>query len=76
MALDARKRRLNERKFGQWSALPNGGRRYGYDVPGRLGWTARYVKEVDAAEETVRFRQEIFDEEGAAYRGPREVPPG
>ena len=35
-----------------------------YDVPGRLGWTARYVKDVDAAEETVRFRQEIFDDHG------------
>lgn len=28
----------------------------------RLGWKARYVKEVDANEVTVRFYQETFDE--------------
>ena len=64
MSLIPQKRSANERKFGQWSTLPRGGRRYWYEVPGRLGWTARYVKEVDAAEATVRFRQEILDEQG------------
>ena len=51
--MDGQKRRSNERKYGEWSELPSGGRRYWYDVRGRLGWTARYVKEVDAAEETM-----------------------
>lgn len=58
------KRRTNERKFGQWIELPDGGRRYWYDVLGRLGWKARYVKEVDAHEKTVRFYQEIYNEQG------------
>ncbi len=62
--MDARKRRQNEHKFGTWLDLPNGGRRYSYDVTGRSGWRARYVKEVDAEESTVRFYQELYDGEG------------
>jgi len=62
--MDERKRRENERKFGAWKDLPDGGRRYFYEVSGRFGWTARYVKEVDLAEQTVRFYQEIHDGRG------------
>jgi hypothetical protein len=62
--MDARQRRLNERKFGTWADLPNGGRRYSFEVKGRSGWYARYVKEVDADESTVRFYQEVFDSGG------------
>jgi hypothetical protein len=62
--MDARKRRQNERKFGTWSELPSGGRQYVLDVEGRAGWHARYVKEVDADESTLRFYQEVFDNEG------------
>ena len=62
--MDARKRAQNERKFGRWDELPDGGRRYSFEVKGRLGWRARYVKEVDAEESTVRFYQEIYDGEG------------
>lgn len=58
------KRRKNEVKFGSWEELKKGGRRYWYDVQGRSGWKARYVKEVDADEKTVRFYQEIYDETG------------
>jgi hypothetical protein len=57
-------RAQNERKFGSWKELPGGGRRYQLDVAGRSGWLARYLKEVDANETTVRFWQEIFDEQG------------
>ena len=53
----------NEQKFGQWEELPDGGRRYRLDVPGRLGWQARYFKEVDARERTVHFWQEIYDDQ-------------
>ena len=60
---DAHKRSENERRFGNWEELPDGGRRYFYDVPGRHGWTARYVKEVDVTERTVRFCQEIYDDQ-------------
>jgi hypothetical protein len=54
-------RSQNERKFKQWEELPNGGRRYVRDFVGRSGGRARYVKEVDSNERTVRFAQEIYD---------------
>lgn len=58
------KRRQNERKFDLWDDLPEGGRRYRFEVAGRRGWKAVYVKEVDEAETTVRFFQEIYDNHG------------
>lgn len=64
MALDEAKRRRNERVFGNWEELPDGGRRYFREVQGRLGWKARYIKEVDAQERTRRFFQEIYNERG------------
>jgi hypothetical protein len=64
LALDTRKRASNERKFGAWAELPEGGRRYWYEVQGRRGWRARYVKEVDPEERVVRFWQEIYNENG------------
>lgn len=57
-------RTQNEKKFGRWEDLPQGGRRYWRVVAGRQGWRARYLKEVDAKEFTVRFWQEIYDERG------------
>jgi hypothetical protein len=57
-----RRRRANEKKFGDWRELPTGGRRYVLEVPGLHGWMARYVKEVDDAEQTLRFFQEVYDE--------------
>lgn len=57
-------RSQNEKKFGHWEELPDGGRRYWLDVAGRLGWRARYLKEVDAGENTLRFWQEIYDDRG------------
>jgi hypothetical protein len=56
-------RAQNERKFGHWDDMPNGARRYWLDVAGRSGWRARYLKEVDAAENTVRFWQEIYEDQ-------------
>jgi hypothetical protein len=57
-------RAQNEKKFGAWEELPNGGRRYWLDIAGRLGWRARYVKHVGTQENTVRFWQEIYDGQG------------
>lgn len=57
-------RRQNEIKFGQWQELPHGGRCYFLNVLGRLGWRARYGKEVDVQETTLRFWQEIYDGQG------------
>ncbi len=56
-------RAQNEKKFRHWEELPGGGRRYWLDVTGRVGWRARYLKEVDAQEITLRFWQEIYDEQ-------------
>jgi len=62
--MDEKKRQQNEQKFEQWEQLPGGGRRYWYDVPGRAGWKARYVKEVDENEKTTKFTQKIYDNQG------------
>ncbi len=57
-------RAQNEKKSGQWDELPDGGRRYRLDVTGRLGWLARYLKDVDANETTRRFWQQVYDDHG------------
>ena len=57
-------RAQNEKKFGNWSDLGGGGRLYWMDVEGKMGCRARYLKEVDASEATVRFWQEIYDDRG------------
>jgi len=61
--MDELRRRQNEKEFGLWQELPGGGRRYWYEVKGRHEWRARYVKEVDIAERTLRFYQEIYDDQ-------------
>ncbi|MEW6095892.1 MAG: hypothetical protein AB1567_05125 [bacterium] len=60
--MDLDKRRENEQKFGNWVKLENGDRRYFYEVQGRYGWKARYIKEVDSSEKTIKFYQEIYNE--------------
>lgn len=62
--MDQHKREQNEKKFDNWEELTHGGRRYWYDVEGRAGWKARYVKEVDEDEDTIEFYQEIYDGKG------------
>ena len=68
------KRRDNERKFGRWDLLPNDGRRYFYELVGRKGWKARYVKDVDREEKTVRFYQEIYNAEGKLVERHQKFP--
>ena len=63
-SINVSKRAHNEKKFEHWTELPNGGRQYWYEVPARYGWKARYLKEVDAAERTLRVWQEILDDKG------------
>ena len=67
-------RKQNETKFGHWDELPGGRRRYWYDLPGRNGWRARYIKEVDAQEQTLRFEQEIYDNSGQLIEIHRKYP--
>lgn len=58
------KRRQNEKQYKNWNDKEAGGRIYWFEITGRLGWSAKYVKEVNNAEETISFRQEIYDENG------------
>ena len=32
------------------------------EIKGRHGWKARYIKEVNAKEETVKFYQKVYDD--------------
>jgi hypothetical protein len=57
-------RQQNERAFPQWEELPDGGRIYSRKISGRFGGYARYCKQTDAAENTLRFWQEIYDPQG------------
>jgi len=67
-------RAQNEKKFRNWDELPDGGRRYWLDVLGRLGWRARYLKEVNAQESTLRFWQEIYDDQGKLIKVHEKYP--
>ncbi len=68
-------REENERKFGHWEELPDGGRRYWFDVPSRdVTGFARYVKIVDATETTISFVQEIYNETGELVAFHRKYP--
>jgi len=59
-----RRRAKNEKKFSYWEDLVTGGRKYWYEIVGKFGFKARYVKEVDEKEEIIGFCQEIYDSEG------------
>ncbi len=54
----------DERKFDTWEELSHGGCRYFHKIAGHYGWSARYVKEVDELERTIKFHQEIYDHLG------------
>jgi hypothetical protein len=67
-------RQQNERKFGNWQELSGGGRRYWYEVAGRQGWRARYLKEVDTGEKIVKFWQEVYDGSGQLVEFIKSIP--
>lgn len=54
----------NEKKFETWTDTKNGGRIYALTVQGKKGWFALYIKETDKHENTISFRQEIYNENG------------
>ncbi len=51
----------DEIEFETWIEKENGGRIYSFEVFGKLGWKAKYLKEVNNEEVTIRFWQEIYD---------------
>ena len=57
-------RQQNERAFPNWEDLPNGERRYWREHVGGDFGKCRYIKTVDAQENTLLFIQEIYDDDG------------
>lgn len=57
------KRLINERKFSNWEENEFG-RLYWFEVEGKFGWKAKYHKQVDKNELTIKFWQEIYDKLG------------
>lgn len=66
-------RAQNEGKFGQWDELPGSGAPLSARRarPARL---ARYLKDVDANEKTLRFWQEIYDDTGKLVETHQKFP--
>ncbi len=52
----------NEREYDTCKQKEDGGRIHSFDVAGKFGWKAKYLKEVNREEVTVRFWQEIYDQ--------------
>jgi hypothetical protein len=57
------KRLINERKFSTWEENEFG-RLYWFEIMGKFGWKAKYLKQVDKNEVTIKFWQEIYDKLG------------
>ena len=60
--MNAEKREKNQNKFENWKETEGGGRIYWFEISGYRGWKAKYVKEVDKNENTIKFYQEIYNE--------------
>lgn len=59
----ATKRKVKERKFSNWEESENG-RLYCFEIEGKYGWKAKYLKLVDENDTTLKFWQEIYDNLG------------
>jgi hypothetical protein len=59
----SQKKIINEKKFSDWQENEIG-RLYWFEVEGRFGWRAKYLKQVDKEESTIRFWQEIYNNLG------------
>lgn len=60
--MNENKRQKNEIDYEFWIENENGNRIYSFEIHGKFGWKARYLKEVNKEEVTVRFWQEVYDE--------------
>ncbi len=60
--MNEKQRQKNELEFESWKEKENGGRIYSFEIPGKLGWKAKYLKEVNNEEVTIRFWQEVYDD--------------
>ena len=60
--MNEKQRRKNEIQYEQWIEKEDGSRIYSFEIVGKSGWKARYLKEADVEEITIRFWQEIYDD--------------
>jgi hypothetical protein len=60
--MDKKKRQKNETEFESWIEKEDEGRIYSFEIAGKLGWKAKYLKETDREEVTINFWQEVYDE--------------
>ena len=59
----SQKKIINEKKFSDWQENEIG-RLYWFEIEGRFGWKAKYLKQVNKDEITIRFWQEIYNNLG------------
>lgn len=60
--MNSEKRTKNEKEFDLWIEKEDGGRIYSFEIVGKFGWKAKYLKEVNNEDVTIKFWQEIYDE--------------
>ncbi len=60
--MNEKQRQKNEIEYERWIEKEDGGRVYSFEISGKLGWKAKYLKEVNNEEMTIRFWQEIYDD--------------
>ena len=60
--MNKKQRLKNEIEYESWIEKEDGGRIYSFEIKGKLGWKAKYLKEVDREEVTIRFWQEVYDD--------------
>ncbi len=52
----------NEIEYESWIEKEDGGRIYWFEISVKLGWKAKYLKEVNNEEVTIKFWQEVYDD--------------
>ena len=45
--MNEKKRQKNEMQFTSWKEKEDGGRIYSFEIAGKFGWKAKYLKETD-----------------------------
>ncbi|MCA0458239.1 MAG: hypothetical protein LCI00_30005 [Chloroflexi bacterium] len=67
-------REQNEKEYGNWQTLPDGGRRYWRERKGRINGSQRMIKVVDPDENTRSVIQEIYNDEGVLIERHQKYP--
>ena len=60
--MNKKQRLKNEGEYESWIEKEDGGRIYSFEIKGKVGWKAKYLKEVNGEEVTIRFWQEVYDD--------------